>query len=230
MSDTSGQNGLVYPDRSGEQGPAESQVPGPASRQRRGLRITLVSLASLVVFLGAVAAGGYVFVNHLAGGIQRIPVKFARLDAASQPGKGTTVLITGAGIGPTGEPTAGQALGESGLIMLLHVNADGRAGGVVSIPPLAIVKVPGHGQMQIRKSSRGRRPVTARTDGGATYPRADQPLRAGRLHSCRQRRRRRGRGGRHPSRDDLGLRADLPSRGQPPGRASLRFTTHGRRH
>ena len=152
MSDTSGQNGLIDPDRSGEQGSAESQVPGPASRKRRGLRIALVSLASLVVFLGAVAVGGYVFVNHLASSIQRIPVKFARLDAASQPGKATTVLITGAGIGPTGVPNAGHALGESGLIMLLHVNADGRAGGVVSIPPLAIVPVPGHGQTQIEKA------------------------------------------------------------------------------
>ena len=95
MSDTSGQNGLVDPDRSGEQGSAESQVPRPASRKRRGLRIALVSLASLVVFLGAVAVGGYVFVNHLAGSIQRIPVKFAKLDAASQPGKATTTLITG---------------------------------------------------------------------------------------------------------------------------------------
>jgi LCP family protein required for cell wall assembly len=152
MSDTSGQNGLVDPDRSGEQGSAESPVPRPASRQRRGLRIALVSLASLVVFLGAVAVGSYVFVNHLAGSIQRIPVKFAKLDAASQPGKATTVLITGAGISPTGEPTAGHAPANSGLIMLLHVNADGRAGGVVSIPSLTIVPVPEHGQTQIGKA------------------------------------------------------------------------------
>ena len=70
MSDTSGQ---IDPDRSVGQGPGESQVPEPARRKRRGLRITLVSLASLVVFLGAVAVGGYVFVNHLAGGIHLPP-------------------------------------------------------------------------------------------------------------------------------------------------------------
>ena len=61
MSDTSGQ---IDPDRSVGQGPGESQVPEPAPRKRRGLRITLVSLASLVVFLGAVAVGGYLLVRR----------------------------------------------------------------------------------------------------------------------------------------------------------------------
>ena len=49
-------------------------------------------------------------------------------------------------------PTAGHASGDSGLIMLLHVNADGRSGGVVSIPPETIVPVRGHGQTQIGKA------------------------------------------------------------------------------
>jgi len=86
----------------------------PARRRRRGLRIALVSAASLVVFLGAVVAGGYAYVNHLAGSVPRIPVQFMKLDAASQPagGKGRgamTVLITGAGLTPTGLPsTAGS--------------------------------------------------------------------------------------------------------------------------
>ena len=77
----------------------------PPRRRRRGLRIALVSAASLVVFLGAVVAGGYAYVNHLASSIPRIPVQFMKLDAAGQPaaGKGRgamTVLITGAGISP----------------------------------------------------------------------------------------------------------------------------------
>jgi LCP family protein required for cell wall assembly len=133
MSDTSGQ---IDPDRSVGQRPGESQVPEPARRKRRGLRITLVSLASLVVFLGAVAAGGYLSVNHLADGIRRTPVKVTKPVA----GKATTTLITGSDIGPTG------------LIMLLHVSADGRAGGVVSILPETIVPVPGHGQTQINNA------------------------------------------------------------------------------
>ena len=141
MSDTSGQ---IDPDRSVGQGPGESQVPEPAPRKRRGLRITLVSLASLVVFLGAVAVGGYVLVNHLAGGIQRTQVKVTKPVA----GKATTTLITGSGIGLTGAPEPGHGA-DSGLIMLVHVNADGRAGSVVSILPETIVAVPGHGQTQI---------------------------------------------------------------------------------
>lgn len=145
MSDTSGQ---IDPDRSVGQGPGESQVPEPARRKRRGLRITLVSLASLVVFLGAVAVGGYVFVNHLAGSIQRIPVKVTKPVA----GKATTTLITGSGIDATGAPGPGHGAGRSGLIMLVHVNADGRAGGLVSILPETIVAVPGHGRTQINNA------------------------------------------------------------------------------
>ena len=127
----------------------------PARRRRRGLRIALVTLASFVVLIGRVAAGGYFYLNHLAGSIQRIPVKFA---AVSQPGSATapyggamTVLITGKGIGPTG----GMSVPEnstSGLIMLLHVNASGYSGGVVSIPPQSIVRVPGHGKTQLENA------------------------------------------------------------------------------
>jgi LCP family protein required for cell wall assembly len=129
----------------------------PARRRRRGLRIALVSLTSLVVLVGAVAAGGYVFVNHMAGGIQRIPVTFAKLAAASQPvggseyGGAMTVLITGKGIGPTGALSP-PGPSNSGLIMLLHVNAEGYSGGVVSIPPQSIVRVPGHGRTEIENA------------------------------------------------------------------------------
>ena len=145
MPDTSGQ---IDPDRSAGQGSGESQVPEPAPRKRRGLRITLVSLASLVVFLGAVAVGAYLLVNHLAGGIHRTPVKVTKPVA----GKAITTLITGSGIGPTSGQKSGDGPGSSGLIMLMYVNAAGRAGGVVSISPNAIVPVPGHGQTQINNA------------------------------------------------------------------------------
>jgi len=38
----------------------------PPRRRRRGLRVALVTMASFVVLVGAVAAGGYAYVNHLA--------------------------------------------------------------------------------------------------------------------------------------------------------------------
>src|ERR1035438_7999867 len=119
-------------------GPEQGQSP---RRRRRGLRIALVTMASLVVLIGGVVVGGYAYVNHLAGSIPRIPVKFARLDAATggNYGGATTVLITGKGIGPTGTQTEPED-SSSGLIMLMHVNATGYSGGVVSIPPQSIVR------------------------------------------------------------------------------------------
>jgi LCP family protein required for cell wall assembly len=134
---------------------AGSRPQEPAGRpKRRGMRIVLISLTSLVVLIGAVAVGGYAYLNHLAGSIPRVPVQFTRLEAAGKPvggapSGGMTVLITGAGFGPTGssDPT-----GASGLIMLLHIDADGQAGGVVSIPPQVIVSVPGHGRTEIENA------------------------------------------------------------------------------
>lgn len=141
----------------------DSLIPGaavgwqqePANRpKRRVKRIVLVSLTSLVVLIGAVAAGGYAYLNHMVGSIPRVPVQFDRLEAAGQtlggaPSGGMTVLITGAGIGPTG---SSNPLGASGLIMLLHIDADDQAGGVVSIPPQAIVSIPGHGRTEIENA------------------------------------------------------------------------------
>lgn len=154
MSDMPSRNG---PDDGISMGPglgAGLEQERPARRKRRGLRIALVSAASLVVFLGAVVAGGYAYVNHMVSSVPRLPVHFMKLDAASQSlatkgGGAETVLITGAGFGPTGTPTP-PGHGISGLIMLLHINANHRAGGVVSIPPTTIVRIPGHGRDKIQ--------------------------------------------------------------------------------
>ncbi len=132
--------------------PAAAEPP-LARRKRRGLRIALVTMASFVVLIGVVVAGGYAFVNHMAGSILRFPVKFAKLDTAgySSYGGAMTVLITGKGIGPTGAISVPED-SSSGLIMLLHVDAEGYSGGVVSIPPQSIVRVPGHGRTEIENA------------------------------------------------------------------------------
>ncbi len=133
---------------------ADQAEPRPVRRKRRrGLRIALVTTAAFVVLVGAVVAGGYAFVNHMAGSIQRIPVKFAKVDAIgySSYGGAMTVLITGKGIGPTGAISVPED-SSSGLIMLLHVDAEGYSGGVVSIPPQSIVRVPGHGRTEIENA------------------------------------------------------------------------------
>lgn len=152
MSDMPSQGDKAGLDDSLIPGVAGDRQQEPAIRpKRRAKRIILVSLTSLVVLIGAVVVGGYVYLNHMVGSIPRVPVQFARLEAAGQnlggaPSGGMTVLITGAGIGPTG---SSNPLGASGLIMLLHIDADDQAGGVVSIPPQAIVSVPGHGRAEI---------------------------------------------------------------------------------
>jgi LCP family protein required for cell wall assembly len=141
------------PESTGRIAPA-AQVQPPAAepekpiRRKRGLRIALLSFASVIVLLGAVAAGGFAYINHEVGNIQRIPVKFTALDASGTAG-GMTILLTTYQSGYTGTGTDTTDTGQAGLIMLLHINANRKAGGVVSIPPLAEMQVPGHGLMQL---------------------------------------------------------------------------------
>jgi LCP family protein required for cell wall assembly len=124
---------------------AKAAVPG-SRRRRRGLRIMAMSLASATVLLGATAAGAFIYVNHELGSIPRIPVKFL---AQEDRAKGMTVLLTGSEVGPTGMPGTSQVDTGSGLIMLLHINGNHEAGGVVSISPQLEVNVPGKGEMQL---------------------------------------------------------------------------------
>jgi LCP family protein required for cell wall assembly len=120
-------------------------------RKRRGLRIALVSLASVFALTAAVAVGGVLVLNHLASNIRRVPVTFAKLAAADRAAgnssQAMSVLMTGTGVTPSG--SASPFAGATGLVMVLHINANQQAGGVVSIPPQVVVPVPGHGQMKI---------------------------------------------------------------------------------
>jgi LCP family protein required for cell wall assembly len=117
----------------------------PSARPRRGRRIALLSVLSVVVVLALVAGGIFAFVNHEAGSIHRIPVKVS----APSPGAGMTILLTGNQVGYTGTKKGTFDTGETGLIMLLHINADQKAGGVVSISPQLEEYVPGYGHMPL---------------------------------------------------------------------------------
>jgi LCP family protein required for cell wall assembly len=119
----------------------------PLKRRRRGLRTVTVALASAAVLLGAAAAGAFIYLNHEVGSIQRVPVKFLSRDGAT----GMTILLTASQVGPTGLGGTSQTPTGSGLIMLLHVNANKTTGGVVSIPPQTEVNVPGDGPMELWK-------------------------------------------------------------------------------
>jgi LCP family protein required for cell wall assembly len=122
--------------------------PGKPIRRHRGLRITLLSFASVIVLLGAFVAGGFAYANHEAGRIHRIPVKFTTLRVAGAAG-GMTVLLTSNQVGYTGTSEQADDTGHTGMIMLLHINASQKTGGVVSISPEIWAQVPGHGQMQL---------------------------------------------------------------------------------
>jgi LCP family protein required for cell wall assembly len=130
------------------------------SRARRIRRVLLVSGVSLVVLVGVLAGAGFLVVNHVLSGIHRLG-HIAALTAANQPvmpsaTRGSqTILLTGSvteparkhGRGVLGSSTAPQR--PSGLIALVHLNANGHTGAVVSIPPNAVVRVPGHGPMKL---------------------------------------------------------------------------------
>jgi polyisoprenyl-teichoic acid--peptidoglycan teichoic acid transferase len=124
-------------------GPGRSHRPRPHPRRRRAWRIALISLGSLVGLVLVVAAGGYAYVNHLVSSIPRVNV--ASL-AAVTANSGQTFLFTANPYGPTG--LNGQSTSSpnySKLFMLLHIDANGKAGGAVTIPGDTIVNVPGHG-------------------------------------------------------------------------------------
>jgi LCP family protein required for cell wall assembly len=135
------------PDELGQGAGVTGSKTASPGRRRRGLRIALVSLASATVLLGAAAAGSYIYLNHEVGSIPRVPVKFLSKDNA---GGGMTVLLTSSQVGPTGLSSQLQARdGDTGLIMLLHVNANKSTGGAVSLPPQTLVSVPGYGEMPL---------------------------------------------------------------------------------
>jgi len=117
--------------------------PPPKQKRHRRLKRVVISVgASLAVVAGAVVGGGYLYLNHEVGSVARIHV--AALTAAHQPAPlgGMNVLLTSSGemVGVNG-PT--------GLIELLHLNANHQGGAVISFPANVIVQVPGHGQQRL---------------------------------------------------------------------------------
>jgi LCP family protein required for cell wall assembly len=127
---------------------AQRPVRRKKKRARRLRRIALASALSLVVLAAGIVVAGYLTVNHIASSVHRIHGIMA-LDAADQPvvpaafRRGMTVLLTDSGVMP------GAADVRSGLIALVHLNANQRGGAVVSIPADVLVNIPGHGRMEL---------------------------------------------------------------------------------
>ena len=124
-------------------GDAGGRGAGPPRRKRRAWRIALIALGSLFGLVVVLAVGSYAYVNHVVSSIPRIPV--AHLVAAST-GSGQTFLVTSNQTGPTGTTIHDASLGnQANLVMLLHIDADGKQGGAVAIPQDLVVNVPGAG-------------------------------------------------------------------------------------
>lgn len=139
---------------------AQKDLRSPARRRLRRLRrLALTAGICLALVAGLGAGGAFFTVRHLTGSVQRLN-GITALDAADQPlmpaatRKSMTVLLTSSGAEPAsngggvdGASPRPEAL--SGLIALVHLNASGRGGGVVSIPADTVVHIPGHGSMKI---------------------------------------------------------------------------------
>jgi LCP family protein required for cell wall assembly len=143
MSDTSTKNFFTQQAEEAR-GPETERPPSRRKGRKKLKRIAIASGAALVVLVAAVVAGSYLFVNHLAGSVHRIP-NIVALDAKDQPAAppgSMTILLTDTQVIP-GNDT------DTGLIELLHLNASQHSGAVVSIPADALVSVPGHGRLEI---------------------------------------------------------------------------------
>ncbi len=145
MSDTSVQD--FYTKQAIEARGPEPHGPSPRRKRRKRLkRIAIASGASLAVLAGALVGGSYLVVNHEVGNVPRIHV--AALDAKTQTAvsggiRGSVnLLLTASGWFP-GQNT------DTGLIELLHLNADQQGGAVISFPANLVVDVPGHGDMRL---------------------------------------------------------------------------------
>jgi LCP family protein required for cell wall assembly len=121
-------------------GRANDQSADLGPRKRRAWRVVLWSLGSFLAVAVAASIGIYAYVNHAVSNVPRVHV-----GGLVGTGSGETFLIAGAPNEPNGTPVQGVAPQWTKLFMLLHINPDGRSGGVVSIPGDTMVQVPGVG-------------------------------------------------------------------------------------
>ena len=141
MSDTSTD---FYTRQAAEARGPESQDPPKRKQKKRLKKILIASGVSIVLVVAAVGGGGYMYANSMLNRIHRIPGIVA-LTAAHQPFEAPgsmNVLLTDSQVIP-GEDT------QTGLIELMHLNATGQGGAVISFPANTEVRVPGHGRTEL---------------------------------------------------------------------------------
>jgi LCP family protein required for cell wall assembly len=145
MSDTSTKD--FYTRQAAEaRGPQQPRPAKQKQRRKQVLRIAIAAASSLVVLAGALVGGGYWYVNHEVGSVQRIHV--AALDAKTQnafsigrPGS-LNIAFTASGLFPDQNVA-------TGFVELVHLNANRQGGAVISFPANLLVKVPGYGKQRL---------------------------------------------------------------------------------
>jgi LCP family protein required for cell wall assembly len=104
--------------------------------------MVLISVGSVLAVAIAAGVGIYAYVNHAVSSIPRVHVGNL---SGSGAGSAETFLIAGSPLEPNGTAVQGVPPNYTKLFLLLHINANGRTGGVVGIPGDAMVNVPGVG-------------------------------------------------------------------------------------
>jgi len=148
MSDTSDIGVGARSDAAAADPGGSSESTPPPRRKRRPARIVLISLGSVLALAVAAVVGILLYVNNEVGSIPRVHVGGLTPSSSSRQ----TFLVTSQQPGntaPSKELAALTAHPASGLIMLLHINADGSTGGAVTIPGTVTASVPGHGTQPI---------------------------------------------------------------------------------
>jgi polyisoprenyl-teichoic acid--peptidoglycan teichoic acid transferase len=148
MSDTSDIGVGARSDAAAADPGGSSESAPPPRRKRRPARIVLISLGSVLALAVAAVVGILLYVNNEVGSIPRVHVGGLTPSNSSRQ----TFLVTSQQPGntaPSKELAALTAHPASGLIMLLHINADGSTGGAVTIPGTVTASVPGHGTQPI---------------------------------------------------------------------------------
>lgn len=114
---------------------------GPRRRSHHPWHIALVALWALLGLVLGAAAGACASVRHEMRGDASTEV--AHLTGAVQSA-GQTILFTAAQVGPTAPPVLDPD-SASNFFILVHINANGQAGGAVTLPGDMLVNVPGNG-------------------------------------------------------------------------------------
>ncbi|MFC5947947.1 LCP family protein [Pseudonocardia lutea] len=152
-------------------------------RSRKGRRILIGLLVTVLALILAAAAAVYLLTEKLGNNVGRVPDAFAGIPADSRPAAsgGRTFLLIGTDT-RSPDPTtgrdapAGVSAGSqrSDVIMLARVAVDGSAAAVTSIPRDSWVDIPGRGTNKINAAyAFGGAPLLIRTVENLTGVRVD---------------------------------------------------------